>query len=183
MRDLRPGTGGHKTLPIFSSMLKSNSYITPFNHSSPTAQRGFPGDPTPWIASSKWHKLNNEELRIHLVLHVLQQDLPARASISLLSLQQSKRMMQLPEADFNGSIQATASLRNYHAYPVQLMCLFTLSGELQIKCHFSTGILLPKPRPTDHGGNLNAESMHSIDPWDSTPASCYRKIHPSGTCL
>lgn len=183
MRDLRPGIGGHKTLLIFSSMLKNNSYITPFNRSSPTAQRGSSSDPTSHITPSKRHKLNNKELRIDLVLHALQQDLPAMASISVLSLQQSNRMMQLPEADFNGSIQATASLRNYHAYPVQLMCLFTLSGELQIKCHFITGILLPKPRPTDHGGNLNAESMHSIDPWDSTPASCYRKIHPPGTCL
>lgn len=164
MRDLRPGIGGHKTLLIFSSMLKNNSYITPFNRSSPTAQRGSSSDPTSHITPSKRHKLNNKELRIDLVLHALQQDLPAMASISVLSLQQSNRMMQLPEADFNGSIQATASLRNYHAYPVQLMCLFTLSGELQIKCHFITGILLPKPRPTDHGGNLNAESMHSIDP-------------------
>lgn len=91
--------------------------------------------------------------------------------------------MQLPEADFNGSIQATASLCNYHAYPVQLMCLFTLSGKLQIECHFITGILSPKPRPTDHGGNLNAESMHSIDPRDLTPASCYTKYIPQGTAF
>lgn len=101
----------------------------------------------------------------------------------VLSLQQPKRMLQLPAASFNGSIQATVSLCNYHAYPVQVMCLFTLSGKLQIECHFITGILLPKPRPTDHGGNLNAESMHSIDPRDLTPARRYTKTHPPGNCL
>lgn len=47
MRDLRPGIEGCKTLPIFCSVwsLNSNSYITPFHQSSPTAESTKEEDP------------------------------------------------------------------------------------------------------------------------------------------